>query len=192
MNVFLGQPLEERNAEAAAIVAGYSRRTAKVQASRLMSDPRVQKQVLAAREVSIEVSGIDAAWTLTQLAELWDTPIAELFDAETGGIRAIHELPLRAQKLIQSFEIEEVRGADGAVSVRVGKIKIVDRLKTLITIGKHTDVNAFGTREQADAGRAFTDLMRAAAMTLQRGATEHRTREERDVTPRVAGQGGTR
>ena len=190
VSYYISQPVGEKNAEAAAVAAGYSPRTAKVQASRLMSDPRVQKQVLAARELSIEVAGIDAAWTLTQLADLWETPLTELFDTETGSLRPIHELPLRAQKLIQSFEVQEIETEQG-MRLRVGKIKIVDRLKVLTTIGKHTDVNAFGTREAADASRSFSELMRAAAMTLQRGATNHHTREERDITPRIPGHGGT-
>jgi len=131
---------------------------------------------------AIEMAHIDSAWMLSELACLWETPLSALFNGD-GTLRPITELSREAQKLVTSFEVHELteyndKGDKVRVRTRVGKIKLIDRLRVLEDIGKHTKVNAFGTREKADANESFADMLRAASALLKKS-----TLTELDVTP---------
>ena len=108
--------------------------------------------------------------------------MSALFNGD-GTLRPITELSREAQKLVTSFEVHELteyndKGDKVRVRTRVGKIKLIDRLRVLEDIGKHTKVNAFGTREKADANESFADMLRAASALLKKS-----TLTELDVTP---------
>jgi phage terminase small subunit len=167
-DAYMAQPKGEKNPRQAALDAGYSPATAAEQGRRLLLHPKVREEMMMSDpRRAIEIANIDAAWVLHQLATLWETPLAALFD-EDGCLRPIHELSTEAQRLITSFEVEEIttyskdaRGKKIATVNRTGKLKLMDRFKVLRGIGDLTAVNAYGTRNAAEQADSVADLMRA-------------------------------
>ena len=129
--------------------------------------------------------GVDAAWLLGELANLWDTPLDVLFD-DSGSLRPLRAIPLEAQKLISGFEITTTTigagdGDSGLSMSTVGKVKLVDRLAVLRDIGKHVDVGAFQRNAGEDVSESLAGLLRAATKAIER--SDDNTSEAIDVTP---------
>lgn len=161
---YLSHPIGERNATRAAIDAGYSAKTAKAQGSKLLTKAAIRALVLKDQpKRRMQETRINDAWVLNEAAKLWDTPLTALFN-EDGTLKAIHELSDDAQKMIAGIEVSQVGD-----EVRVSKVKLVDRLRVLDMIGKNVRVNAFGTKQIADAAGSFADLLRAMTTAVQRG-----------------------
>ncbi|WP_072391938.1 terminase small subunit [Hyphomicrobium sp. CS1BSMeth3] len=143
---FVQEFLKDLNGTQAAIRAGYSERTATVQAYELLRHPDVAAAIDAAKiERSREV-GVDAAWVLRRLAAEAEADIADLYNSE-GGLKPIHEWPLIwRQGLVAGVDVEELfegRGDDREHVGTLRKIKLSDRTRRLELIGKHISVNAF-------------------------------------------------
>ena len=140
---FVHEYLIDLNATQAAIRAGYSPKTAHVQGPRLLENAEVRAFLDQAKDKRSQKTQIDAAWVLERLAAEATADINDLY-TEAGGLKPISEWPLIwRQGLVQSVEIEQVKGPDGSVAGEVAKIKISDRIKRLELIGKHVRVNAF-------------------------------------------------
>ena len=173
-NAYLAQPFDDKDPERAAVEAGYSKKTAAEQGRRLLLHPKIREELLIEHPARArELADIDAAWVLHELANLWTIPLDTLFDSH-GHLRAIHDIPAQAQKLIAGFEVTQVttweRGKNGKASEKTttttGKVKLHDRLRVLEDLGKLTKVNAFGTANISDAADSITELMRAASKQI--------------------------
>jgi phage terminase small subunit len=68
---FVDAYLVDRNATQAAIKAGYSKKTAKQQGSRLLTDVDVQQAVEAGTQKASAIAGVDAAWVLKEQQALY-------------------------------------------------------------------------------------------------------------------------
>jgi len=175
-------PLDKRDIEKAALQAGYSEKTAYASGRRLLTNSLVQRAILERMpKEAMELAVIDSAWMLRELANLWETPLGALF--EDGRLRPIDQMPEAAQKLIAGFEITELTELDDegelVTSTRVGKIKLIDRLRALEDIGKHTKVRAFDSPEEKEIQSSFAQLLRAATAALPTS-----TLTELDITPK--------
>lgn len=150
---FVEEYLVDLNGTEAAIRAGYSRRSAKAQASQLLAVPEVQAAVSEAQASRSERTKIDADWVLQRLAAEADADLADLYD-EDGGLKPIRDWPIVWRKgLVAGLEVEELfegRGEDRDHVGRVRKVKLADRTKLIELIGKHVGVRAF--REQLGIG----------------------------------------
>lgn len=155
---FVREYLIDLNATQAAIRAGYSARTANVQAVEIMSRPRVKAAIDAAKLERSAETKIDAAWVLKRLALEADADLADIY-FENGAIKPVHEWPkIWRQGLVAGVEHVEVKDSEGnATGDVVVKVKISDRVRRLELIGKHVGVNAFqdqvkiaGVEELAD------------------------------------------
>ena len=70
------------NATQAAIRAGYSKRTAQPQSSRLLLNVMVRKRLREALEERNERIRVDSDWVLKRLGELAEVDIGQLFDKD--------------------------------------------------------------------------------------------------------------
>ena len=139
---FVEEYLLDLNGKQAAIRAGYSAKTAEMQASRLLSYAKVSQAVSEAKSKRAERTKVNADWLLTRFAEESDADLADLYD-EHGGLKSIHEWPLVWRKgLVAGIDVEEIR-EQGAVVGFVRKVKLADRTKIKELIGRHIDVAAF-------------------------------------------------
>lgn len=149
----------------AAIRAGYSAKTAEVQASKLLRNPNVSGAVADAIESRTKRTQIDADWVLKQAAEAFTCDLSRLYD-ERGDLRPVHEWPKEIMPIIGGVEIEALYEGSGKERVQIGrvkKLKLTERLKLLETIGKHVNVQAFRERVEHDLSDGVKDLLNQVA-----------------------------
>lgn len=143
---FVREYLIDLNATQAAIRAGYSAKTANVQAVEIMARPRVKAAIEAAKLERSNETKIDAAWVLKRLALEAEADIADLYDDE-GQLLPVKKWPLIwRQGLVQGIEVEELFAGRGEEREQVGvlrKIKLDSRIKRIELVGKHVGVQAF-------------------------------------------------
>lgn len=139
---FVDEYLKDLNATQAAVRAGYSKRTAKQQGSRLLTNADVQRQVEIARKELAVNAGITRERILAEMAKIAFSDLRDLYN-EDGTLRMPHEWPEGAAGAIASMEFETMQlgggGDDDAVPVskRVAKVKVWDKGKQLENLLKH-------------------------------------------------------
>lgn len=149
---FCREYLIDLNGKQAAIRAGYSPKTAEVQASRLLSNAKVQAYSKTLMEARAEKTGIDAEWVLTRLAQDATADVADLYD-ENGNLKQVHEWPIAWRTgLVAGIDtVQERIGTDPEGKPEfaiVRKVRLADRAKLLEMVGKHIDVRAFAERHE--------------------------------------------
>ena len=153
---FINQP----NGTKAAIAAGYSAKTAKVQASRLLTRANVQAELERWRSQVGERTKIDAAYVLRQAVELYERCVQEIrpFRDRNG----VHQTDKEGNGLF-------VFNAPGA-------------LRALQLIGKHASVRAFkdSPRHPGDRGLAISVRLQHFILNALKGDTEKRAEVGRD------------
>ncbi len=133
---FCVEYLVDMNATQAALRAGYAKKTAQHQASRLLGNVGIRRHLREALEERNERVRVKSDWVLKRLGELAEVDIAMLFDKDYE-LRPLDDLPDAARRLIASVEFEPGQGR------KVRRLKLLDRLRVLELIGKHVDVSAF-------------------------------------------------
>jgi phage terminase small subunit len=160
--LFAAEFLKDLNGTQSAIRAGYSRKTAQEQASRLLSNVMVAKLIADGNKARLEEVKYDADTLLRELVEENRADLADLYDS-TGNMRPIHEWPLVWRRgLIAGIEVEEMYAGRGAKRVKIGevrKIKISDRTKRKELIGRHVRVQAFKDKVVHDTTDPLKKLM---------------------------------
>lgn len=151
---FVREYLLDLNGKQAAIRAGYSAKTAEVQASKLLSNPKVAAEVALLQEARAERTQVDADWVLRRLADEAEADVADLYD-ENGHLLPVKDWPLIWRKgLVAGIETlrekvgEDEKGEPEFATVQ--KIKLSDRIKRVELIGRHVDVQAFKDRVDHD------------------------------------------
>lgn len=146
---FVQAYLKDPNATKAAIEAGYSKKTARSQGQRLLTNVDIAKRIATAREERADRLQIDADFVLQRLVEEATADLADLY-GENGALKPISEWPqVWRQGLVSGIDVEQqysyVDGdqvPDGVVT----KVRLSDRIKRLELIGKHVDVQAFSDK----------------------------------------------
>jgi len=128
------------NATQAAIRAGYSKKTAKSQGQRLLTDVDVAAQIEARKAQRADRVQIDADRVVLELARRGLHDARRLF-TESGRLKNIHDLDDDTAAAIQSIEVvtrELPRKKGEEVEVEyVHKVKMADKIRPLELIGKH-------------------------------------------------------
>lgn len=144
---FVQEYAKDLNATQAAIRAGYSTRTAKGQASRLLSNRRIRSQVDALLAEVTRSNKITVERTLKEIARLAYSDIRKLYDAH-GSLRPMHELDDDAAALLAGVETEELFAGSGGDRVHIGytrKVKTWSKTKALdlcmAYLGMHKTTN---------------------------------------------------
>ncbi|MET3853050.1 terminase small subunit [Rhizobium sp. OAE497] len=166
---FVDEYLKDLNGTKAAIRAGFSRHSAKDQASQMLANPEIAAAVDAAKVARSHRTGIDADWVLTRLAEEVEADLADLYN-DDGSLLPVEEWPLIwRQGLVSGFDVEELFGGKGEERKQVGivrKLRLSDRLKRLELIGKHINVNAFQDTVEVRGLSALADRLDRAHKRL--------------------------
>lgn len=140
--MFCHEYIVDLNATQAAIRAGYSKKTANEQGSRLLANVKVQQYVYKINQERIKRVEIDADFVLKEHHNLANTDIADLFSKEDGTLLNIHDVPVTIRKAIQSFEVEETHIHDSETgevekTTKLAKIKLWSKDKNLENLGRH-------------------------------------------------------
>lgn len=125
------------NATQAAIRAGYSARSAEVQASKLLRNAKVSRAVKAAQSERLDRLELTADRVLQEIAALAFADLRALYDEE-GRFKPIKDWPDHAAKAIAGIEtLKHNETAGDGVQEKVLKLKSWDKPKALEMLAKH-------------------------------------------------------
>ncbi len=164
---FADEYLIDLNSTQAAIRAGYSKKSARVQGSKLLTYPDVQARIIEGGKRRAEATGINAAWLLKRLADEAEADVKDLFDEE-GKLLPVKDWPLIwRQGLVGGIDVETgttfKMDEDGEIQLgmtttKLSKIKLSDRVKRLELIGKHVTVGAFSDKLKLEGELKITGI----------------------------------
>jgi phage terminase small subunit len=106
--LFVREYLVDLNATAAAIRAGYSKKTARQHAARLLTNVYISAEIQKATAMRMQRLDITADQVLQELAKLAFFDVRELFNGD-GSPKRIHELNANTAAGIAGFECFEWR-----------------------------------------------------------------------------------
>ena len=132
---FCEEYMIDLNGTQAAIRAGYSKKTAVEQASRLLSFVNVRDHIVKLREAQKERTDITADRVLKELALIGFLDIREAFD-EDGNLLSIKEMPEDVARAIGGLEITQIKSKELEFE-SLKKIKLIDKKGALELIGRH-------------------------------------------------------
>jgi phage terminase small subunit len=179
-DLFCREYIVDLNGTQAAIRAGFSAKTAHVQAHDLLKNPLVVARIDELRKERLDRLRLDADSLLMRLCEEADADIADLFDA-AGALLPVHEWPAVWRKgLVAGIEVVSInagndepveeelepQGHGGALKrskkppAQLAKIKLSDRLKRLELIGRHVNVQAWRDKKVHEVGDTLKDFVR--------------------------------
>ncbi len=132
---FVDEYLIDLNGKQAAIRAGYSAKTAEVQASRLLSLAKVSMAVEVKRKELAHDLGITRERVLKEIAAIAFADVRKLYRAD-GSMLKPHEWPDDVAASVAGLDTNELR-ADGAAIGFTQKVKGWDKSKALENLLKH-------------------------------------------------------
>lgn len=157
---FVREYLIDHNAKAAAKRAEYSPKTAEQIGYELLQKTSVACKLQQLKAKQAKRLDYSADRVLTELARVALIDVGKLFD-EDGHLLPLKDMPEDARRAISSFEVETVSPKNGEEFVRISKVKLWSKDRTLEMLGKHhklfTDVvqhqGELTLRERLAAGR---------------------------------------
>lgn len=160
--LFVAEYLKDLNATQAAIRAGYSAKTADTQGPRLLENVGVRAAIdigMATREQEVQV---DATYVLRRLHEMAEADINDIYD-DNGDLLPVKDWPTVWRKgMITGVEVNALYEGSGQDRIQIGhvkKVRHVDPLAILQTLGKHVRVNAFQEQIKVTGLDALADRM---------------------------------
>lgn len=158
---FTREYLIDLNGTQAAIRAGYSRHTARVQASDLLLNPDIKAAIQEGMAERAAATATDAAWVLKRLRDEADADINDCY-GDSGELLPIDDWPLIWRTgLMVAIETEELT-VDGVRMGTVRKVKQSDRIKRLELIGRHVGVQAFKDNVEVNVTDGLADRVQRA------------------------------
>lgn len=184
IQLFVEEFLKDFNGTQAAIRAGYSKKTAMVQAWELLRKPEIaslvaarKAELMAARRLSLD------EWVdLVQKMALYDP---RAFFDKFGNPTEIPELSGESAMALAQFEVEELFDGQGESRKKIGycrKVKLLDRTPYILMLGKY--LNAFPSTSKALAGPVARDVTPFDPSKL----TDHELRELYRMRRKMQGQ----
>lgn len=137
--MFCREYIVDMNGQQAATRAGYSQKTARVQASVLLTNPNIMRKIQELMDKRSAKVGISADKILTRLDDIGGVDVGQAFDAN-GCLKNIHDIPVEVRKCIASIEVDELFDGYGRERKQIGvtkKIKFWDKIKANELLGKH-------------------------------------------------------
>ncbi|MFP1884411.1 terminase small subunit [Lonsdalea quercina] len=139
--LFAREYLKDLNATQAAIRAGYSEKTARSQANRLLTNVDIENRIAELKSVRNEEVGIDAAYVLRRLVEIDQMDVLDILN-DSGDLKPICDWPPVWRTTLSGLDIQAISGEEGTAAL-MKKIKWPDKVKNLELLGKHVTVQAF-------------------------------------------------
>jgi phage terminase small subunit len=153
---FCREYIVDLNATQAAIRAGYSEKTAHVQASRLLTLAKVQECISSLMGRRNDVVGVSADYVLRRLVEIDEMDVADIL-TDSGDIKPIKEWPKVWRTSLSAIDIHIINLGD--MDAITKKVKWPDKLRNLELLGKHVNVNAFTKEEKTSTSDGLVDAL---------------------------------
>jgi phage terminase small subunit len=136
---FCREYIIDLNGTQAAIRAGYKEIGAKVQASRLLTNANVQRQINELMEKRADRTDIKADGVLKELGRIGYADVRQIFK-DDGTVKPITEWPEELSRACAGIDVVETfegHGADRVWTGYIKKIKFWDKPRALELIGKN-------------------------------------------------------
>ncbi|MDO8863711.1 terminase small subunit [Haliea sp. E1-2-M8] len=168
--VFVMEYLTDLNATQAAIRAGYSPKYAGTNADKLRKNTNVAAAIAEAKAERSIRTQITADWLLQHLADQVVADLADIYHADTGTLKPIHEWPLIwRQGLVLGVDVQRIGNGDGAFG-EVIKIRLADRTRLQELVGRHVDVEAWKDNHKVEV--VESDLVEKLNAALKRAGVK--------------------
>lgn len=125
---FCKEYIKDFNAAQAAIRAGYSKRTAKVQASRLLTKVNVQEKIAELSKKATKRNDVTLDEVIQNYTKLMRYDVSEMYN-EKGEFKNIHDMPEEIRYSIESLEMD----SEG----KIIKIKLFNKRQTLSDLTRY-------------------------------------------------------
>lgn len=147
------------NATQAAIRAGYSPKTAGVQAHKLLKNAKIQEYITQLSDNLREKTEIDATWVRKRLAMLATADLRHILGPD-GNVLPPEQWPDDVAASINGMDVSEILVGNEVMGA-IKKIRKVDQLKALELLGKHKDIAAFKEVVEHNAGEGLIEAIMA-------------------------------
>ena len=121
---FAKEYLVDRNATQAAIRAGYSPRTARVQGPQLLLHPAIKRLINSTLEQVEERTEIKLERVLTELHRILTADIGLGLNS-AGGVKPLQDWPEDLRRALSGIDVEEIWGNEDGQRQQVGVVKKV-------------------------------------------------------------------
>lgn len=143
---FVDEYLKDLNATQAAIRAGYSKKTSKVQGSRLLTNAAVAEAINKRKKVAAQRLEMSAEEIRQALSKIGRCDVRKLFAAD-GSMKPIHEVDDDTAAAISGFEVldrlQRAKNGKKGFNARITKVKTYDKVAALTQLarihGMHQD-----------------------------------------------------
>jgi len=143
------------NGAQAAIRAGYSKKTARTQASKLLTITDIMDRVGELTQERSKATGITAQYVLDRVVEIDQLDVLDILNDDLTGFKSLKEWPKSWRTSISGIDLSEIFAFNAETEARelsgiLKKIKWPDKTKNLELIGKHVDVEAFMNKHRVE------------------------------------------
>lgn len=153
------------NGNDAAIKAGYSAKSARAQASRLLTRVNIQSrinQLKKKREARLDLKADDV---LRELLKIAKSDLRQAFN-DSGSLKSIEQMPDDIAAAIGGIDVDELFDGKGKDREMIGytkKIKLWDKVRALELLGKHLKLfdvpEDAGTKAVETLGQIVKDVL---------------------------------
>lgn len=163
--------VNNENITKAAVYAGFSKKTAAQQGSRLLKDVETQQLIRERRASLVQVMGLSTERTLQEVARLAYFDPRKLFD-ETGRPKPLHELDDDTAAAIAGLEVVDkyekpVAGAQGGNVATVLKYKLANKAGALEIAMRHLGLYEKDNKQRSLLEGADRETLKAIAEYLR-------------------------
>ncbi len=137
--LFAREFIKDLNATQAVIRAGFSEKSARNQAHRLMTNDDILNRIAELKAERNDRVQVDADYVLRRLVEIDEMDVLDILLAN-GELKPIAQWPKVWRTTLSGMDVTEMAG-DAAGLLK--KIKWPDKVKNLELLGKHVTVQAF-------------------------------------------------
>ncbi|HED1796096.1 MAG: terminase small subunit [Citrobacter freundii] len=160
--LFAHEFIKDLNATQAVIRAGFSEKSARNQAYRLMTNDDILNRIAELKADRNEQVGVDAAYVLRRLTEIDQMDVLDILLAN-GELKPIKDWPKVWRTTLSGMDVVEMASSDSAALLK--KIKWPDKVKNLELLGKHVNVQAFKEQTATEITGANGGPVRYADMS---------------------------
>lgn len=143
--LFVAEYIKDFNATRAAKDAGYSKKTARTQGSRLLENVDIQEQIASAIEKRMKRVQVDADYVLHRLVEMDQLDVADILN-DDHSLKSVHQWPEAWRRSISALDIKHLEKKGENIDAILKKLKWPSKERVLELIGKHVNVQAFEER----------------------------------------------
>ena len=167
----------DMNATQAAIRAGYSAKTAKEQATRLLSNVNIAAEIARGRAERSERTGISADRVLQELARIAFFDVRKALNPD-GTMKPLSELDDDTAAAIAGLELSEIRDSEGSPIGVLKKLKFCEKLGALDKLARHLGLLQDKLKISGDAENPLMMLIMriqgSAILPVHEGVVEER------------------